>query len=491
MKKFLILLVCAFLIEGCSKDGDGKPSKPKSKAEEAFFQTLRIEDLFSNEEFSVTNEAGHTVPNARILVGQAENDPFPNNLVQTDTFGKAKIPEAWQDAQPVTVYAPGYIAVTYLAQYPQSLSFKLKKAPSSVRMELKGQTTGYNVRDRDGQIDFGVIMKGMTKAEALAFDINKVISTEMDIIKVAGRDMSIPSNISLPRQRETYMLPITLEKNPYRLYFQEAGNHKVLGIRGKFPFKDVIDEFRNGKSFVDVLNYFNIEGGTLQDININITASKQTLDLNLGQVNFNASVPVMGPSVATGEVVVGVVGQDMNGVIMPTDVKKLTPGRSMNLKAMDANSAIVLRVLKREAEFDSSVSENTDRLSAVISKTQQGPIEFLNLIENPKLQGKDLILDRPQQIPNIEAYSTYLLLSELQEINVGNGKTIKVPLHRWEIYAPGWIAQMSLPQRPFSDMLTPKWRWEVSFLGGNGAAPALGPQLIEKTTHVTRSSLDF
>jgi hypothetical protein len=485
MKQTIFLLSSVLLLWGCSDDKGSKP-KPKKFTSDT---GIIFQDLFQSTQFSVTDENNSPIKMAKILIGQAENDPIQNNLLETDQNGKAKAPKEWKNAQPVTVYAPGYIAVTYLSQTPQSLSFKLRRAATMNRVELKGTTRGYTVRDGDGKVDFGLIMKGLSKADVLAFDINKVISVEMDYLKVAGRDMPVPSNLSLPRQRESYIIPVTIDKNPYRLHFHEAGNHKVIGIRGNFPFQNVVDELRRNKTYADVINYFSLEGGTLQDVNVSTSGP---LDLNLSQMNFNSSVPVTGPNVATGEVVIGVVGQDFNGTLMPTDVKRLTPGQTMSLRTTNAASAMILKVLKRESEFDATVSADADRISAVVTNASgNSAVNFLNLIENPKLQGKDLILDVPTAVPNIEAYSTYFILSELQEVDIGRGRKVKVPLHRWEIFAPGWIAQMSLPQRPFSEIMNEQWRWEVSFLGGHESAPLLGPEMIEKTTHVTRSSVDF
>jgi hypothetical protein len=483
MKKAVLLISALFLVLGCSEEKSSKPSKPKT-------QDMIVLDNLSVSEFQVVDEAGAAVAGAEILVGSNLNDPFQGNLVKTDASGKAEAPKDWKTELPVTVHAPGYVAITYLGQAPHSLAFKLKKAPTLTRMELAGETSGYPIKDRDGFVDFGVVMKGLSKAEIIAFDINKVLSPEYDSFSVAGQQMFVPTNISLPRQKETYIIPVTLEKNAFRVFFQEPGSHKVLGIRGKFPFRDVVDQMRAGKGMADLINYFSLEGGTLQTVNI--SSPKQVLNFNMSEITFNSSVPVVAPRVANGEVVVALAGQQVDGVLMPTDVKKIAAGQSMNLKTTDASKALVVKVLKRESEFNSTVAANNDRLSAVMAPaSDKSPTEFLSLVENPKLQGTDLILDAPKAVPGIEAYSTYLILSELQTINDGSGGTIKIPLHRWEVYAPGWINQMTLPRRPFSELANPQWRWEVSFLGGKDSVPAMGPEMIEKTTHVTRSSVDF
>lgn len=467
----------------CSNEGDKpKNGKPKLDGVQTGLQKNK-----ATATFTVTDEAGKPLA-AEVLVGTDLNAPFPNNLVQTDAQGQATVPAAWQSQQPVTVRSPGYVSVTYLGQDPQSLSFRLRVAPVTTRMELKGTTSGYQIQNNDGQVDFGLIMKGMTKFEALAFDINKVISPESDIIKIVGKETPIPSNVSFPKQRESYVLPITLDKNPYRLYFNQPGQYKILGLKGRFPFKTVVDGMRAEKTFADLVNYFTIEGGTMKDA---IISGQHTLDLNVAEMKFTESVAVTAPVVQAGEVVLAVTAQDIGGVMMPNDVKKLLSGETMNLRTASKANAHILKVLKRESEFDSTVNANAgDRLSAIVSSPEQpANSTFLPLIENPVVQGQTLMMTAMTAVPGIESYATYLVLSELQEIQ-SNGTVVKIPLHRWEIYVPGWVNHIDLPQRPFSNQ-SPKWRWEVSFLGGIDAAPVLGPDMINKTTHVTRSSTDF
>ena len=199
------------------------------------------------------------------------------------------------------------------------------------------------------------------------------------------------------------------------------------------------------------------------------------------------------PNHGSDEIVLGVVAQDMNGILIPTDVKKLPVGQAMNLKALDPSQSYILKVLQKQSDFNSvtDTANSRDRLSVIYtaaSETSAG--QFLNLVGNPRVQGQQIFLESPQPVANIQPYATYLVLSELQEIAVGKGTT-KIPLSRWEIYAPGWTSQINLPQQPLSVSATPQWRWEASFFGGVDTAADLGPDMIQKTTHVTRSSIDF
>ena len=43
--------------------------------------------------------------------------------------------------------------------------------------------------------------------------------SSLDEIRVAGQKLGVPSNISLPKQKESYIITITIDKPIYRMYF--------------------------------------------------------------------------------------------------------------------------------------------------------------------------------------------------------------------------------------------------------------------------------
>ncbi len=486
MKHLILILTLGTLLVSCSPE---RKTPARSDLGSGF---ISASPFFKVPQALITVVDSSNQPlAAEVLIGTALNDPFPGNLLQTDAKGQVAVPETWSSEVPVTVRSPGHVAVTYLKQGPHAMTFKLRKAPMAQRIVLSGKTKGYPIKDKDDQIDFGLIIKGMSKSELLAFDINKVISSDNDTFTVAGQNAEVPSNVSLPRQKESYFLPVTIEKNPYRLFMNEPGPQKIIALRGRFPFKKVIDSLRNNKNFVDLINDFSLDGGTLQDVIV--TSSALSLNLDLSQLQFHKSVSVLSPDHASDEVVIGVVAQDMNGVLIPTDVKKLPTGHAMNLKALEPAQSYILKVLQKQSDFNSvtDTTNSRDRLSVIYTAaSEKSAGQFLNLVSNPRVQGQEIFLESPQAVSNIQPYATYLVLSELQEIPVGKSTT-KIPLSRWEIYAPGWASQISLPQQPLSASATPQWRWEASFFGGVDSAADLGPDMIQKTTHVTRSSIDF
>ena len=239
----ILILSAGVLIFSCSPD---KSALSHSNLGSNF---IAATGFFKQSQALITvmDSAGQPLQ-AEVLIGTGLNDPFTNNLIQTDAKGQAVAPKEWSAELPVTVRSAGYVAITYLQQAPHSLTFKMRKAPMPQRIVLSGTTKGYPIKDYDDQIDFGLIIKGMSKSELLAFDINKVISSDNDSFSVAGQNAEVPSNISLPRQKESYYLPVTIEKNSYRLFMNEPGPQKIIALHGRFPFKKVIDSLRSNKN---------------------------------------------------------------------------------------------------------------------------------------------------------------------------------------------------------------------------------------------------
>jgi hypothetical protein len=94
----------------------------------------------------------------------------------------------------------------------------------------------------------------LSRTDVFNFDINTVISNEVDTITLLGQSVDIPANVSLPEQRETYIFPITLKKPEYRLNFSSIGAKKVMALRGQFQLKPVVDELRSTKDFIGIIN---------------------------------------------------------------------------------------------------------------------------------------------------------------------------------------------------------------------------------------------
>ncbi|WP_374074210.1 hypothetical protein [Bdellovibrio bacteriovorus] len=482
MKKLMMALAVPALFIGCSKDD--KPKKPSSNAPTSF------SSLFWAQEtnlITIKTIDDQPLAGAQILIGDALNAPFSGNFLTTDANGQVELPAGWTSAQAVTVQAPGYMRTTYMSQEPGALTIKLRAQPTKVQHEVRGGTSGLPIQDKDGIVDFGLVMPAFTKLDMLAFDINNVISPQYDRISAMGQDIDIPANISLPRQSEKYSLfTITLDKPTYRIYYGQPGVNRVFAARGRFPFKSTVDALRGGAEFYELINDFKINGGAIRDIEIKSGQTK--LDMPTRELNFGEPKNLTAPQHRADEMFIAVGVANQSGYLIPTDVKKIAQGQKMALNTLPGSEQMVLGVLKRTAEM----KNGGDRMSAALLPFAAGATpSMLPLIPDPTIAGDELLMPKFNSVTGVNPIATYSVLSKEEEVQQGNAK-VKIYRAQWEVYAQNWLERMKLPQWPNDSAITGKKRWEVNFVGSQTASQApVGPAMIEAATHVTHSSISF
>ncbi|MBX3041488.1 MAG: hypothetical protein KF789_12340 [Bdellovibrionaceae bacterium] len=480
-KKWILLICLSAFLWSCSDDDGGKRS-PKPKVDYGEQEALGF--------ISVLDENDRPLNGAKVLIGNALNSPFSGNFLTTNQRGQVMAPEAWEQALPVTVQANGYVRVTHFLRAPGGATFRLQPHATPPSIQLSGTTTGHTIKDNDGFIDFGLVISALTRNDILAFDLTKVISSQMDSISVVGQKLDIPSNVALPRQRETYLLPIRLEKPAYRLSFAKEGVQRVFAAQGRFPFKAVIDEARREVPFYDLINHFSITGGVVRDIQIK---GPGKVDLPVNELSFSTRRNFKAPALGSNEVMISMAVASLNGWLVPTDVKKLGSNETRALSVMNSGEVLALGVLKNSNEFDGA---GVDRLSAVLSPfpTSGFTPQFVSLIPDPQvLNNGDLRFSRPSQTPSsVNALATIAIYSEIKEIPTNNGKTMPFLSRIWEVHAPKWVDGMNLPTWPDGTPKPLKKRWEVAYIGSQKQQNAeLGQAVIDAATHVTHSSKDF
>ncbi|MCX7978082.1 MAG: carboxypeptidase-like regulatory domain-containing protein, partial [Bdellovibrionaceae bacterium] len=408
--RFLLLIgltAAVLFFAGCEKD------KPKPNKPEGSMNLLPLGSLVqpgSKHVLTITDELGQPVAGAQVLIGYAVGNPFASNFLRTGPDGRAALPAEWTEELPVTVGAPGFIRQTLYAVAPSSVSIRLRRVQAEPSIELRGVTTGHIIKDRDNQVDFGMVLTALNRQDLLAFDLYKVISPRSDKLAVPGGEVNLPSNIALPRQRENYIIPITLEKPQYRIYFSEPGIKRVFAAQGRFPFKEVVGEFRSGKSIPDVINYFSINGGSLRDINI--TPSGALVDLPVTDLIFNVKRTATTGNFSSDETLIAIALADMNGYFVPTDIKKMDRNSRVGLNVLPNHSPLLVQAIKKTSEFD---KEGTDRVSAVIQPFVEGATANpLPLISAPVVKGKLLELPTPNPRSAVHPLATHLILSQVK-----------------------------------------------------------------------------
>lgn len=478
----------ALILSGCSKDD--KPSKP------AEGKIAQIFDIFFSQKLAaktlkIISLDGKALAGAQVLIGDKLGSPFDGNFLTANQYGNVVLPEEWTQPETLTINADGYLRATYLMQAPGDIEIKLRPTPSNELYEVGGMTPGSTVVDGDGFIDFGLVVPALTKTDLLAFNMENFISPEMDVITALGKDLLIPSNVTFAKQTERYFLvPITLEKPPYRVYFNQLGVTRLFAARGRFPFKTVLDELRNKTKFPELINEFDILGGGIRDIEI--LGLKNKLNIPLRDFSFTGKRIVTAPVIADDELFITVGVTEQSGYMIPTDIKRISSGKSLNISILPNAPAQIVGIVKKESEM-SGKNPGADRLSATILPFTPGVSPtMLPLLPNPSINGTS-ILEIPaiQTIAGVNQIATYSLLSRVEKLT-NNGRTSTILNRYWEIYAAGWMDRVEIPEWPNDSAIVSPKRWEVTLVGSQTSSlTTLGPSMIERATHVTHSSLDF
>lgn len=481
MKKLIIALAMPALIVGCSKKE--KPKSPGGEGTPSQFLTQE------NNTITIKSIDEQPIPNAQILIGNSLNNPFYGNFLLTDSSGQVQVPAEWTSAMAVTVQAPGYIRMTYMAQEPGALTIKLRPQPEKISYEVRGGVTGLPIQDKDGYVDFGLIMPAFTKLDILSFNINNIISPQNDRITALGQNVDIPANVSLPEQREKYsLLTVTLDKPIYRTYYGQPGVNRLYAARGRFPFKATVDALRNGTQFYELINTIKLSGGAIRDLEVKQGENK--LNLPCHELNFTDSKTVALPILNGDETFLAVGVAKQSGYLIPTDVKKANSNKKLgiNISTLPNSEQFFLGVLKKSAEMRSS----QDRMSVTLVPFEAGLTpNMLPLIPDPTLAADEILMPRVDSVDGVNPLATYAVLSMEEEIQQGPAK-VKLLNPRWEIYAQNWAESLKLPQWPNDGELVGKKRWEVNFVGSQTASQVpVGPAMIESATHVTHSSVSF
>lgn len=440
---------------------------------------------------SVVDENGKPVVGAEVMVGAAANAPSNDNITVTDAAGKFKAPPTWTNEQPVTINAPNFVRATYLKQLPQGQTFAIRKKIPVKEVELNGVTSGYQIKDYDGWVDFGIVVPAISKANFFNFDVTSFISPYNDTISVVGRSVKIPSNISLPRQTESYFISITLDKPKYRTIFKNPGAKTVFALKGKFPLSDVVDEVRGGKDFSKLMNYFHISGGSIREVNM---TSKTTLNIPVTDMTFKNKVAIRAPQQSSDEVAMAVSLAPTKAMFFPSDIKSLTPGKTLQMNQVNANSQL-LSILKKKDEMKPG-TPNFDRLTAsFLPMTSNMTPTFISLLDSPRVTSPlKLAIGNATKPANVVEGAAYFVMSKVEQIEI-SGTKVDVLDNQWEIYGPQWIRNLEVPEWPNDKLPTGNLRWEVTLTAvpNQNALKGkdLGPKWLEAASHASRSSTDF
>lgn len=489
MKLKLKLLAIAAVIIGLGACSDKEKDDKKKNLDLA---SPQLAGRGLQQTITVTDFKGQPIEGAEILVGSSLDQPFAENFLTTDNQGQIKTPASWTSAQPITIAAKGYIRATYFGQIARGQTFKLKAQPVAVPYELKGIATGFKSKDQDKVMDFALLIPGIRKEELLAFNIDMFVSPKTDEVTVYGQKMQLPSNTSVPKQKENYSLfPVTIDKPTYRMYFEEPGVKRVSAIYGSFPFSKTVSEMQKGASFIDMINNFSIKGGSVRDVNI--TQPAQSADFPITDIVFDQSRAFKSPAFDADEVLIAVALNPSGPEYYPTDFKNVPANITQNLMTTAGSNQQLLVALKKKSE-DMQVGGAKISAAFVPFEPNTQPT-LLPMIDNPQVVNLHEINISLPNVPQglVEAGATLVLSTVIKS---GTGKEYKEEVTRhWEVFSDQWSSSLSLPRWPNEIEPTGIRRWEVLLMSTDtqraNIPVDLSSRVFETVTHATHSATDF
>lgn len=499
----ILVTVSVFLLVSCAEVNQNAFQSHGSNVQNGY-RSFNLLPGFVDDEFGfnfyrsrprirVTDIFGYPVPGARILIGDGLNTPFEGNYFLTNANGEAEIPDLWTMNATITADAAGYIRVSYLSQSPGPMNLIMQPDLNVRRAELAGNTQGFKIVNGDKLIDFGLTLKAMTYEDLLSFDLNMVLSPYKDVISAGGFDIYLPSNVSLPPQKESYgIFPISLSKNQYRLFFSPTeATQKIMTANGRFVFKKVVDGYREGRPVYELLDHFALTGGTFNDVIIN--SSKKNMDVQVESFIFTEKRNIQAQRYSNEEVLFSLGIHKQGGYLVPTDVKR-TPSASVQaLNIYTADRAYYLGVLKKAKEMDPK-TPGDERTSAVFLPFEERlQAQFLPFINAPIPAGSGrLNLPQPSNSIGVNELGMYSVLSQGRKVKLSSGEEVIVYDKNWEVYGEGWSKHITLPQWPLQKTNFTGKKWEITFIGSKKTKVFnYGPTILEAATHVTHSAVAF
>lgn len=481
---FLVMISCTNKSNDPAQNQDNTSNPQKNETIEAN----------ESQVIQISNDQGHSIPDARLLLG--DTDATGSNWLATNEKGQVAIPTTWTQQQDVTVEAPGYVRITIKDQAPKPVNVVLRKKSQVPSLSMKGTVTGITTKDKDGYVDFAIALDSMTKKDLLNFNINKIVSPWTEKISVMGFEFPIPQNIFVPRQKESYILTVTLQKPWFNLFYDSYGKKSIYTLQGKFPMKKVISELQDKKPYYELVNLFDFSSSGQLSYDFLNTTTQPTV--NSAQIKLDKDYTVTAPKVDTGQVALGISAFKENGSYQPLDVKYMHSEQTVKFKSTSTTTPFFIGVVKNNTEFEGDTA-NAERMSVSIDAPST-TMNYLPLMNQPTwVSATNLQIDLPTVSQNdFEDQGMVVVVSEMQSITLPDGKVTKYKIPVWEVHTSQWSPYLAIPNID-SPNSTPK-RVEVTLLAkkvdNSGQQNPLTiisthEERVETSTHLTKSARDY
>lgn len=450
---------------------------------------------------TVTDSSGAPIANAQILIGKSLNQPFSGNFIATDVNGQVAIPAGWSGPMPITIQAPGYVRTTFFDREPSDLTFAIHKSFDGKYFQITGETTNYSGLSDGKTIHVGLLLPMFSRDQLPGIELSALMSPEPDPVSVMGQQFQVPSNLSIPTQEADYILPVTISKPGFRLFARESGQKMISVVHASFLLDDVMGEIQNGLNIAKIANKVTFVGGSIRTA---VAGPKTSpVKMPVTDMTFTPSINFTAPKYPANLSLAAIAVPENAGAFAVSDLKVIKPGAKGTLMAPRAGVAkgLVIALLREARQKESTVGVQNAFLSATIQSAalNQAP-DVLDLVPAPEMRADTLVMTPPKAINGVEKTMTRATLSKIDVMT--NGKySYESKTPKWELYAADWTASMALPTWPTPDFVPGKgMRWETEFDGTlvtpikskvKAASESIGPNLVEKVTHVARSAVDL
>ncbi len=380
----------------------------------------------------------------------------------------------------------------------------------TITHEISGTTTGINIKNMDGMVDFALVIPGMDQQEIINFNLGKVISPVNDSIKVVSYTVDLPSNLSLPQQTEKYFVSINLNKPEFRAYVEGDGVYNMYALYGKFPLNEMVKGFQNDQSLIELVEYIEFLSGGLKTVPVKGNVSGLSLSAN--DWPFTESYSVKAPALPIGKSLISFSLLKENNYFYPTDIKKIASGKTLELSTRAGsehwNLALLMNAPKRSFRetFDGNLLSGmfgSYSLERVISPLAQVSYHFskaaavttpsfLPMIATLRFDKTQWLVQAaaPATIIGVAPYATTLILSE---VKAGGTETFPIDFKKalWSSQEMGWQQSFQIPLEAQVLLQSGKdYSWDVIYSGT--PQTEVDAQIVwEKISHVTRNSLSF
>ncbi len=466
--KWILVLTAVIAMGACSKND---PSSDK------FINSP--EELLERNEAAVLDTDGMPIFEATVHIG--------NQVVTTNSSGVFRIPSNWKSPQPVTIEKAGYVKTTYLEQMPQGQVYTIKTRTPAERIEVKGSISGFGNLPRDGYIDFGLAVATLEPKSALNFNISQIISDESDTVSVLGQKLDIPTNVFVPKQRESYgFISVTIEKAFYRLFYDFPGTYTAQATLGRFEFKKVADKLKGGQSFFEVVNDFELNSvGTASFV---ISKPNEALNIQANTTKLIPAVDFITPMPKSG-LLFGLTMIEKGTMLQPSDIKVRENKKQMLLLPENIKTSKILLVNADKITNKDSSELSESITTTLVDSTNLPSAVLLDRVQAPKLANNALQLDVPKATPNVRAFATYVALSNVSK-HRQNNVLVQSSDTEWEIYSAGWIDSIDLPE---ITNVHPSQRWQVGFYGidSHKQTEFTDAQSLNEATHAVHNAVHF